>query len=347
MRRNAARIGRQRVLTGVLGRIEISSVQGGIGFGRAWSDVDRHASHRQVDAFRAFVQRNDFGALLIALVMRARLRPVDQTIDGCRQSLSVVARSNRCAVECQVDRARVRYRRNALPYRTERRVECRNPRSRCSDVLVNDTSETIPAHNTSVTGYRRCRTRPRRLRWREGQRALWPVPVVMIDEHFKGPLEVLLVQNQQLVETFRADGAHESLGDTVGLGRAKRRTNNLNPLASEHLVKPVGEFLIAIANQKPHRFRALGHGSGQLPRLLNDPWRVGIRRATGHLHAAAAQLDEKEDVEPLQPDRLDREEIHGQQTLVVGADEFAPRRLAALTCRSETGGPEPRAYGGR
>src|SRR5262249_9903254 len=120
----------------------------------------------------------------------------------------------------------------------------------------------------------------------------------MIDEHFKGPLEVRLVQHQQPVKTFRADGAHESLCDPVGLGRAKRRTNDLNPLTSEHLVKPVGEFLIAIANQKPHRFRALGHGPGQLPSLLNDPWRVRIRRATGHMHAAAAQLDEKEDVEP-------------------------------------------------
>src|SRR5262249_33749892 len=135
-------------------------------------------------------------------------------------------------------------------------------------------------------------------RWREGQRAMWPVPVVMIDEHFKGSLGVRLVQNQQPVKTFRADGAHESLGDPVGLGRAKRRPNDLNPLASEHRVKPVGEFLIAIANQKPHRFRALRHGPGQLPRLLTDPWRVGVRRATGHLHAAAAQFDDKEDVEP-------------------------------------------------
>jgi hypothetical protein len=29
------------------------------------------------------------------------------------------------------------------------------------------------------------------------------------------------------------------------------------------------------------------------------------------MHAAAAPLDEEEDVEPLQPDRLDREDIDG------------------------------------
>jgi len=38
----------------------------------------------------------------------------------------------------------------------------------------------------------------------------------MVDEHFKAPLEVLSVQNQP-VETFRADSAHESLSEPGGL----------------------------------------------------------------------------------------------------------------------------------
>jgi hypothetical protein len=45
------------------------------------------------------------------------------------------------------------------------------------------------------------------------------------------------------------------------------------------------------------------------------------------MHTTAAQLDEEEDVEPLQPDRLDSEEIDGQQALAVCADELAPGRL--------------------
>jgi len=58
-----------------------------------------------------------------------------------------------------------------------------------------------------------------------------------------------------------------------------------------------------------------------------------------------AQLDEEQDVEPLQPDRLDGEEIDGQDALAVYAHELAPRHLPALPCRSETGGPEPRTHG--
>jgi hypothetical protein len=61
-------------------------------------------------------------------------------------------------------------------------VGCGNPCSRCSDVLVNDTTETIAAHNASVTGFQRRSSRPDCLGWPEGQRAMWPVPVVVIDE---------------------------------------------------------------------------------------------------------------------------------------------------------------------
>jgi hypothetical protein len=84
---------------------------------------------------------------------------------------------------------------------------------------VNDTAETILTQKTSATGCRHCCSRPTGLRWRERQRSMWPVPVVVIAEHLKGPLKVLLVQNEQPVETFRAGRAHESSGSPVGLWR--------------------------------------------------------------------------------------------------------------------------------
>ena len=86
---------------------------------------------------------------------------------------------------------------------------------------------------------------------------MWPVHVVVVAEDVKDPLKVLLVQNQQPIETFRADSAHESLGDSIGLWCAKRRANDLNPLPSEHVVKWIGEFPISIPNQEAHGLRAL------------------------------------------------------------------------------------------
>jgi len=141
---------------------------------------------------------------------------------------------------------------------------------------------------------------------------MWPVPVVVIDEDLKNPLKVLLVQDQQPIETLRTSCAHEPLGNPIRLWRAKRSTNDFNVVASEDVVKTRGEFLIPITNQESDWFRALRQGPRQLPGLLNDPRRARIGRATGQMHTPAAQLDEEEDIESLQPDRLDREEIDGQ-----------------------------------
>ena len=127
-----------------------------------------------------------------------------------------------------------------------------------------------------------------------------------------------LVQNEQPVETFRPGGAHEPLRDAVGLRGAKRRANDLNPVTPKHLVKSVVEFLIPIANQEPNGFRAIHQCPGQLACAVNDPRRTGIRCSSGQVHPTAAQLNEEEHVEALQPDRLHREEIDGEQALPLG-----------------------------
>jgi hypothetical protein len=85
-----------------------------------------------------------------------------------------------------------------------------------------------------------------------------PVLVVVGHEHIKNTLKVLLVQNQHPVETLRAGGAYKPLGHTVGLRRAKRSANNLDPVASKHLIKSVGRLLVPIVSQEtdvfgPHR----------------------------------------------------------------------------------------------
>ena len=83
-----------------------------------------------------------------------------------------------------------------------------------------------------------------------------PVFVVMGHEYLENPLKMLLVQNEQPVETLRADGAHEPLGHPVGLRGAKRRANDLDPVTPEHFVKSASEFLVPIANQEANGFRS-------------------------------------------------------------------------------------------
>ncbi len=86
---------------------------------------------------------------------------------------------------------------------------------------------------------------------------MWPMAVVMVNEHANDLLEMLAVEDQKPIQTLRANRPHESFRDTVCLGRAKRRANDLYPIALEDPVKTLGELLIPIANQEAERFLAL------------------------------------------------------------------------------------------
>src|SRR5262252_2080342 len=65
------------------------------------------------------------------------------------------------------------------------------------------------------------------------------------------------------------------------------------------------------------------------------------------MHLSAAQFDEEEDVQPLQPDALDGEEVDREQALPMRSDECAPRQASARPDRSRPRVAKPRADGRR
>jgi hypothetical protein len=68
---------------------------------------------------------------------------------------------------------------------------------------VNHTAETIATLDANLTPlHRRRHRRTCRAGWREGQRSMWPVAVVMLHEDVEDPLKMVGVQYQQSVETL-------------------------------------------------------------------------------------------------------------------------------------------------
>ena len=68
---------------------------------------------------------------------------------------------------------------------------------------MNYTTETIATLDTSLTPLRRRRQRSAcRAGWIEGQRSMGPVAIVMLHEDVKDLLKMLVVQDQQSVETL-------------------------------------------------------------------------------------------------------------------------------------------------
>ncbi len=59
--------------------------------------------------------------------------------------------------------------------------------------------------------------------------------------------------------------------------------------------------------------------------LLRDPGAVRVRGAGDELDSARRERDEEEDVDPLQPERLDGEEVAGERAGSLLAQKRPPR----------------------
>lgn len=87
-----------------------------------------------------------------------------------------------------------------------------------------------------------------------------PVAVVMVDEDAEHLLEVSAVDDQEPVETFRADGADEAFCDRIRLRRADRCFDDLDPFAAED--DGTGPDDSTDQNRPNRRVTALTHPTG-------------------------------------------------------------------------------------
>jgi hypothetical protein len=76
-------------------------------------------------------------------------------------------------------------------------------------------------------------------------------------------------------------------------------------------------------------------GEAEVPRLLGDPIAGRVGRAARQVDASALELDEEQDVEATERDRLDGEEVAGDRARGLLAEDVAPappeRRGAGLS----------------
>ena len=100
---------------------------------------------------------------------------------------------------------------------------------------------------------------------------------------------MLVVEDQEPIQTLSANGPHEPFGDTVGLRRAKRRAKDRYPIALEDPVKAFGEL-------DPDRESESGEVAGASPTstsvagLPRHPRPAWIRRARREMHATRAEI---------------------------------------------------------
>jgi len=85
------------------------------------------------------------------------------------------------------------------------------------------------------------------------------------------PLEVRRTHDQQVVEAFRSDRSHETLGVCVRVRGPKRRAQNPSTSAGEDGVEAFDVLGISVTEEELGLDPLVFEVAGDVPRLLGDP----------------------------------------------------------------------------
>src|SRR5262249_25990560 len=156
-----------------------------------------------------------------------------------------------------------------------------------------------------------------------------PRLVIVDQELLDHGLQVAGAEDEQVIEHVATAGADEPFANRVRRRGPEGQLHDFDALRTEDLIEADGELAVAVPQQEPGLEGAVLKPPGQAPSLLGHPLASRIGGDAGEVDLTAGDLDEEEDVETLEPDRLDREEVAGQHLGGVLADELSPGGMAA------------------
>ena len=162
-----------------------------------------------------------------------------------------------------------------------------------------------------------------------------PVRVVVIDVVDDEPLELAAVPDDGAVEELASQGADPAFGERVRHGGAYRCGEDLAAFGSEDLVEGVDELAAAVAHECPSAGELVDVTEQQVPRGLGGPDAAGVVRDPYEVHAPGPDVDEEQQVEPAQRDRVDGGEVAGDGGL--GPQELRPSDFRACGCGIDSG----------
>src|SRR4051812_6777317 len=137
-------------------------------------------------------------------------------------------------------------------------------------------------------------------------------------------LEVAAAEDQQPVEAVAAGGAGEALGIGVGLRRPNRGADDADALAADDLVEGGAVLAVAVAEEIARAREEVG--DGEVACLLRDPGSSRVGGAAGEKDAAALEFDEEQHVRAAQAERLNGEEVTGDDACGLLPQKCLPAR---------------------
>jgi hypothetical protein len=153
--------------------------------------------------------------------------------------------------------------------------------------------------------------------------------------------EVPFVVDQHPVGALGSCGPNPPLGVTVGSWRPRRDLGYLHALASEDLIERTSELGVAVPDEEAEGADPVSQVHEQVAGLLGSPCAVRMGGHTQDVHAPGHDLHDEQHVQTLEEDRADMEEVAGQQSLCLRAQERPPGSVSVWRGWSVPGAQDP------
>ena len=149
-----------------------------------------------------------------------------------------------------------------------------------------------------------------RLPLRVGDRVVWPgraelatpvgsPTVVVSGVGRQDGSQVLFAEDQHTVGEFGSGGEHESFGEAVRSGAARRNLHNVDTHVCQYGVERCRELTGSVADEKPEFGGPITKIHQKITGLLSGPRAVRVRRQAKDVHVAAADFQGEQHVDPF------------------------------------------------
>jgi hypothetical protein len=156
--------------------------------------------------------------------------------------------------------------------------------------------------------------------------------------------QVPLVEDQHPIEHLTAKRSDDALADRIRPWSVWRGFDDPEAGGAEDLIEGGDELGVAVTDQEPQRVHPGTQLHGQVPGLLSHPYPGRVGGDPGQVQPAATVLDEYQDIQALQCDRVDREEVTRDDPMSLGGQELSPGRPGPARCWIDPGRVEDLPY---
>jgi hypothetical protein len=104
------------------------------------------------------------------------------------------------------------------------------------------------------------------------------------------------------------------------------RLDDASTDASKDFIEGTHELRVPVADQEPDGAPLVLERHGEIARLLGDPAADRMLGDTGQEDLAALKINEKQNIEPSERDRVDVEKVARQRAGCLSSEELGPGR---------------------